>query len=212
MSLRVKLCGLRRPEDVEAALRVGADDLGFIFYPGSKRHVSLEEASLLRALVPSQRRAIAVMVDPSDADLEEIMQRFQPDAIQLHGEESPQRVEALRSLARRPAIKAVAVRTHADVERAYAYSHSADELLFDTKAAEGVSGGTGKSFDWHLMQGFDSPLPWYLSGGLGPDNIAEAIRISHAQRVDASSRLETAPGEKDHALLAAFVAAVKAVN
>jgi phosphoribosylanthranilate isomerase len=210
MSLRIKLCGLRRPEDVEAALKAGADDLGFIFYPGSKRYVSLEEASLLRALVPSQRRAIAVLVNPSDADLEDMMLRFQPDAIQLHGEETPERVEALRSLARRPAIKAIAVRTRDDVERAYAYSHAADELLFDTKAAEGVSGGTGLSFDWHLLEGFDSPLPWYLSGGLGPDNVADAIRTSRAQRVDASSRLETAPGEKDHALLAAFVAAVKA--
>jgi phosphoribosylanthranilate isomerase len=209
MTRHVKLCGLRRPEDVEAALKAGADDLGFIFYPGSKRNVPLEDASLLRALVPSQRRAIAVVVDADDATLDAIATRFQPDAFQLHGEESPERVREVKERTGRPVIKAIAVRTRADIDAARAYEQVADALLFDTKASDGTSGGTGQSFDWHLMQGFDSTLPWYLSGGLGPDNVAEAIRISGTKRVDASSRLETAPGEKDHALLAAFVAAAK---
>jgi phosphoribosylanthranilate isomerase len=209
MSRRVKLCGLQRPEDVVAALHAGADDLGFIFFPPSRRHVAMGDAPLLRALVPPQRRAIAVVVDASDHELEDLLRDFQPDALQLHGEESPERTAEIRRRSGRPVIKAIAVHDATDIRRADAYASAADELLFDTKAADGTSGGTGQSFDWHLVHGFASTLPWYLSGGLGPDNVAEALRISGAMRVDASSRLEAAPGEKDPALLAAFVAAAK---
>lgn len=209
MTRLVKLCGLRRPEDVEAALRAGADDLGFIFHPASKRHVSLDEASLLRALIPPERRAVAVVVNADDDTLEAIITRFRPDALQLHGEETADRVRDVKDRYSLPVIKAIAVKDAADIAHAANYMNFADALLFDTKAPDGTSGGTGRAFDWTLLQGFDSPLPWYLSGGLGPDNVAEALRLTGASRVDASSRLETAPGVKDHALLAAFVAAAR---
>lgn len=209
MTCIVKLCGLRRPEDVEAALRAGADDLGFIFYPASKRNLPLEDARILRALIPSQRRAVAVVVNPDDDLLKEILSVFRPDMLQLHGEESPNRTQEIRQRFGLPVIKAIAVKDAADVDAAHAYADAADALLFDTKAPDGRSGGTGQAFDWTLLRGFESPLPWYLSGGLGPDNVADALRLTGARRVDASSRLEATPGMKDPSLLAALVAAVR---
>ena len=143
MSRIVKLCGLRRPEDVEAALRAGADELGFIFHPPSQRNLSLEDAALLRAFIPPQRRAIAVMVNPSDETVDEILRRFQPEALQLHGEETPERVAELRLRAGRPVIKAIAVKTADDITAASMYEAVADALLFDTKAPGGTSGGFG---------------------------------------------------------------------
>lgn len=209
MTYRVKLCGLRRMQDVEAALHAGADDLGFVFYAGSKRYVSTEDAPLLRAIIPAQRRAIAVVVDADDETLDVITSRFQPDMFQLHGNEAPERIAAVKIRTGRPVIKAIAVHARIDIETAQIYNGVADALLFDTKARDGTSGGTGESFDWRMMDNLTTTLPWYLSGGLGPDNVADALRISGAKWVDASSRLESAPGEKDPALLAGFVAAVK---
>ncbi|MBY0354527.1 MAG: phosphoribosylanthranilate isomerase [Rickettsiales bacterium] len=210
MSVVVKLCGLRRPEDVDAAIHAGADELGFIFYPSSQRHVSLTEASLLRALVPSQRRVVAVTVDASDDELDAIAQFLQPDVFQLHGNESPHRVHEVKTRLQRPVIKAIAVKNMQDVHAAERYEESADYLLFDTKHSSGASGGTGITFDWQLLHGFSSSLPWYVSGGLDADNVSEALRITAARRVDASSRLEVAPGVKDAAKLSAFVLAAKA--
>lgn len=212
MSITIKLCGLKRPNDVEAAIEAGADDLGFIFFPLSPRHVSLEQAPLLRALVPPKLRAVAVAVDATNDEWDAIVAAFRPDVLQLHGDESPERVRDIQARFQRPVMKAIAIRTAMDVQRAAAYAECADTLLFDTKSPDGRTGGTGMVFDWKLLQGFQSPRPWYLSGGLDADNITEALRLTGATCVDASSRLEVRPGEKDAEKMRAFVAAVKAAD
>lgn len=186
--------------------------VGFVFFAKSPRHVSIGEAAQLAAAPRGRAGIVALTVDADDAIIDAISAGLAPDRLQLHGRETPERVAAVRARTGRPVMKAVGVSSRADVEAAAArYGSIADCLLFDAKPPLGAAlpGGNGVAFDWTVLAGLDLPIPFMLSGGLTPDTVADAIRITRAPGVDVSSGVESAPGVKDEALIAAFVAAAR---
>jgi len=206
MGLQAKICGLSTPETVDAAIANGAAWLGFVFFPKSPRSVAPEQAAALIARTPDRVGKAAVLVDPDDALLARVLEAG-VTALQLHGDESPERVSSLR----RHGVelwKAVPVRTRTDLDSARAYRGVADRILYDAKTPKGtLPGGMGLRFDWKLLDGFAHPLPWALSGGLDADNLAEAVGMTGAPLVDTSSGVERAPGVKDVDKIAAFLQA-----
>jgi phosphoribosylanthranilate isomerase len=204
----IKICGLSSPETLDAALNGGAAHVGFVFFPPSPRDLSIDRAAELAARVPGHVRRVGVFVDPAD----ELIERAAPllDAVQLH-KTSPARAAAIRSRLGLETWAAVAVRTRADLDAARTYAEAADRILYDAKTPEGATlpGGMGLRFDWSLLDGFRHPLPWALSGGLDPGNVAEAIRRTGAPLVDVSSGVESAPGVKDVDKIAAFLKAAR---
>lgn len=208
---QIKICGLRDVETLDAALDAGADYIGLVFYEPSPRHVDFAQAADLARRAHGRARVVALVVDPDDDVLTELTSNLQTDAIQFHGHEKPERIEAFRARYVGEIWKAVPVATGEDIDRARLYSPVVDQLLFDAKPAADDTrpGGNGRRFDWSLVSGLDLGLPFVLSGGLDPDNVAEAIRISRAPMVDVSSGVESAPGIKDPDRIAAFVRAVR---
>jgi len=208
-----KICGLSTPEAVSAAVAGGASHIGLMFFDRSPRNVRPELAARLAEPVRARSavRIAAVMVDPSDADVAEIVRALQPDLIQLHGKETPERVAAVRAMTGLDVIKAVGVRDASDIAAALRYEDAADHLMFDAKAPEGADrpGGHGSAFDWSLLRGLSLKHPWFLAGGLDPWNVAEAIRASRSPIVDVSSGVERGPGVKDPHLITAFLDAVR---
>ena len=213
MPLVIKICGLRTPETLDAAVHAGADWVGFVSFPNSPRHVSLDEARGLSHHLAKRAKAVALLVDPDDAALESVIEAVAPDFIQLHGKETPERVLAIKARFGVPVIKAVGVSDAADITSARAFS-AADWILLDAKPPKGATlpGGNGVAFDWTLLFGLDLGKPFMVSGGLDPSNVGEAIRLSQAAGVDVSSGVERAPGLKDEAKIAAFVAAACAAS
>lgn len=208
---KVKICGLSTESSVQAAMQAGANYIGFVFYPRSPRKVTPAQASSLAKLtsIPS----VAVTVDADDEGLDAILAEFKPDYIQLHGNEMPARVSEIKQRYNIPVIKAISVQNAQDVSRGTAYENVADMLMFDTKVSnKGIPGGTGVSFDWKLLSGREFAKPWFLSGGLGTDNIEQAVRISGAALLDASSKLESIPGLKSDTLIKTFVDKVKSIH
>ncbi len=213
MTIKAKICGLTTPEAVDAAVEGGAAFLGAVFFPPSPRNLTAEQAQSLLMGTPETCKKVAVMVDPSDADLTTILAHFTPDYLQLHGEESPERTQEIKQHTNLPIIKALPVRKSDDVARAGEYETIADMLLFDAKEPSStLPGGNGLAFDWQLLKGRHFSLPWMLSGGLNANNVAEAVRISGAAMVDASSSLERTPGVKDPALITAFLNATSTID
>jgi phosphoribosylanthranilate isomerase len=208
-----KICGLSTPEAVAAAVAGGASHIGLMFFEKSPRNVRPELAARLAepARARSPVKVVAVMVDPDDADVAEIVRGVRPDLIQLHGKEGPERTAAVRAMAGVPVIKAVGVRDASDIAAALKYEDAADHLMFDAKAPEGADrpGGHGARFDWTLLDGLHLKRPWFLAGGLDPWNVAEAVRLSRAPIVDVSSGVERGPGVKDPHLITAFLDAVR---
>jgi phosphoribosylanthranilate isomerase len=211
MSVSVKICGLNSREAAAAALSAGADFGGLVFFPASPRHLDLDSARNLAAMLRGRVRIVTLMVDPDDAAVAEVIAAIAPDLIQLHGNETPARVAAIAAQARRPIIKVLPVAEAADVVRAHAYIDVADYLLFDAKADSAATrpGGLGAAFDWQLLSGLSLKRPWGVAGGLTPENIARAIRIAQPGFVDASSGMEDAPGRKSPEKIAAFVRAAR---
>jgi len=207
MTVQVKICGLTSREAAEAALKAGADLCGLVFFPASPRHLSLDQARNLASVLRGRGKIVTLMVDPTDAQVDEVVTAISPDLVQLHGKETPGRVAQIGGQARRPIIKALAVADSADIAAAHAYEDVADFLLFDAKAYPNATrpGGLGAAFDWQLLAGRIFKRPWGLAGGLTPDNIARAIRIAGPNFVDASSGVEDAPGKKSAEKIAAFV-------
>jgi phosphoribosylanthranilate isomerase len=205
----VKVCGLRRPGDVSAAADAGAAYLGFVFYPRSPRAVTPAEAAALAAAVPPGVAKVALTVDAGDDALAAILDAFPADVLQLHGHEAAERVAAVRARFGLPVMKAVGVAGPDDLPALDTHARVADMLLVDAKPAPGAAlpGGNGLAFDWRLVAGRRWPVPWLLAGGLTADNVAEAVRLTGAPGVDVSSGVESAPGVKDAARIAAFVAA-----
>jgi phosphoribosylanthranilate isomerase len=212
MAVQVKICGIRSEDALAAAIEASADFAGFVFFANSPRHVAPETAGRLAEMARDRIRTVALLVDPSDAELDEILMTVEPDIIQLHGAETPERVADIRGQAARPVLKAVKVATAADIIAASAFP-AADMFLFDAKPAKSAAlpGGNGVPFDWPLLAQTPPERPFMLSGGLTADNIAEAIRVTSAQAVDTSSGVERAPGEKDPAAIRRFVQAAKGV-
>lgn len=200
---RVKICGITRPQDGREAAALGADAIGLVFYPPSPRHVTPETARAVVAALPPFVTVVALFVDPTRAQVDAVLSSCPVDVLQFHGDESP---EFCRAFAR-PYLKAVRVRPGVDLQALAAQYADARGLLVDTYV-EGVAGGTGARFDWSLLP--DSlPLPLVLSGGLDPDNVAQAVRAVHPAAVDVSSGVEKTKGIKDAARMAAFISGAK---
>lgn len=209
--LAIKICGLSTPETVGAAIQAGASHVGFVHFTKSPRHVAPDQIRALSAAIPVHVQRIAVVVDPTDEILAELVATGALSAFQLHGKETPERAAAIRARFGLPVWKAISVKTRADIDAANAYAGAADLLLFDAKTPDGAAlpGGMGLRFDWTLVQGAPIAAPWGLSGGLGIDNVAEAIRITGAPLVDVSSGVESAPGIKSVDKIMAFCKAVQ---
>ncbi len=207
MTMLVKICGMSDAASVRAAVEAGADYLGFIIFPRSPRAVSLQRAAELAALKGSAR-SVAVLVDPDDVLLGEVLRVLRPDIIQLHGGESPERCLDAKNYAAEGVWKAVPVASSEDVARARRYAGFADAILFDAKPPAGADrpGGWGAGYDYSLVKGFEA-APFILAGGLNPDNVADAIAASGARVVDTVSGVEAAPGVKDIGRIAAFIRA-----
>lgn len=205
---QVKICGLRSAQHVAAAVGAGARYVGFVFFPKSPRAVSPAEAAALGAEVPVGVARVGLFVDPDDALLEATLAEAPLDVIQLHGQESPDRVAEVKARFGLPVMKAVGIASAGDLPTLTDYGLVADMLLVDAKAPKDavLPGGNGLAFDWRLLVGRKWLRPWLLAGGLTPDNVAEAIRLTGAPGVDVSSGVESAPGVKDADLIRAFVA------
>ena len=213
MSVEVKTCGLSDRAAVDAALAGGARFLGFVFFPPSPRNVAPGRAAALSAGLPEGTSSVGVVVNPEDAFLDGILSEVRLDYIQLHGNESPARAEAVRARTGCGIIKAISVSQASDIARADDYGQSAELILFDARAKAGDSrpGGNARAFDWRLFQAAPPPSTgWLLSGGLDAENVGEAIRVTGALAVDVSSGIESAPGRKDPAKIGAFLAAAAA--
>jgi len=213
MSPRVKICGLGRPEDVAACAAAGVAYVGFVFFEKSPRNLSLETARQLALLTPPGIAKVALTVNATDQELEALLETVPLDVLQLHGSESPECVAALRSRFGLPVMKAVGVADESDLPALDDYARVADQILVDAKPPKGAAlpGGNGLAFDWRLLAGRRWPVPWMLAGGLTPDNVAEAVRLTAAQQVDVSSGVERTPGVKDAGLIAGFQDAVTAL-
>lgn len=214
MPTEVKICGLSDPESVDAALEAGADLLGFVFFAPSPRNLDLNRAALLMKQARGKAGLVALLVDPEQQLLDDVVGTLGPDFLQLHGRESPERVAAVRADAGIPVMKAIGVAGAEDVAKAADYADVADRLLIDAKPPREATrpGGNGAALDWSLLARFDPGVPWALSGGLNEGNVLEALRITGAPGVDVSSGVERAPGKKDPALIRRFVAAVRAAD
>jgi phosphoribosylanthranilate isomerase len=211
MSPDVKICGLRTPEAVDAAIAGGATHVGFIFFPKSPRHLEPEAAAALRAGVRGRAKAVAVTVDADDALLDRIVAAMDPDMLQLHGSESPERVLAVKARHGLPVIKALSMSVPADLDRLNPYRAAADRFLLDAKPPAGseLPGGNGVAFDWSMLRGLDGDTDYFLSGGLTPANVGEALRQASPTGLDVSSGVESAPGVKDVRLIGAFFEALQ---
>jgi phosphoribosylanthranilate isomerase len=214
MSLIVKICGLSTPETLDAALAAGADMVGFVFFPPSPRHVSLETARELGRQVKGRAKKVALSVDADDALLANCIDALQPDLLQLHAKETVARLRDIKQKFGLPVMKAIAVEIRADLATLPGYAEVADRILFDARAPSGATrpGGLGAAFDWHLLERLDLKLPFMVSGGLNAANVAEAIRLTRAGGVDISSGVERAPGLKDPEMIRAFVRAARAIE
>ncbi|AWN47649.1 phosphoribosylanthranilate isomerase [Methylobacterium terrae] len=208
----VKICGLGTPETLEAAIAAGADQIGLVHFPRSPRHVDLTLGAALSRQARGRAERVALLVDPDDALVDAVVAALDPDWLQLHGRESPERVAALRARTGRPIMKALGIATADDLAGAARYAALADRLLYDAKPAPGavLPGGNGHAFDWSLLAGAGRDSPFMLSGGLTLATVAEAVAVTAAQAVDVSSGVESAPGVKDPDRIAAFVAAARA--
>jgi phosphoribosylanthranilate isomerase len=209
VTVKVKICGVRTPAILEAAVSAGADFVGLVSYPKSPRNLALDEAGALAGAAHGRVGTVAVLVDPDDALVDQIAKTVHPDYLQLHGAESPERVAAIKARTGLPVMKAISVAEAADISSAADYAAAADKILFDAKAAPGAElpGGNGIPFDWRMLDAAHPPFG--LSGGLTPDNVGEAVRLTGAALVDVSSGVETAPGVKDEGLIKRFIQAAR---
>lgn len=204
---RVKICGLRDVQGVNAAVQAGAAYVGFVFFERSPRALSLAQAAQLAALVPPGVAKVALTVDADDATLDALTAEVPLDMLQLHGRESPARVTQVRARYGLPVMKAVGVAGPDDLEALESYARVADQLLVDAKPPAGavLPGGNGLAFDWRLIAGRRWPVPWMLAGGLTAGNVADAVRLTGARQLDVSSGVESAPGVKDETLIRGFI-------
>jgi phosphoribosylanthranilate isomerase len=209
--VETKICGLSTPETLDAAIAGGASHVGLVFYPPSPRHLGFDKAAGLAARTPERVGRVGVFVDPDDALLDEAVLAGRLSALQLH-KVAPARAATIRARYRLPLWIAVAVRTRVDLGEAQQWRVLADRIVYDAKTPAGaLPGGMGIRFDWRLLHGFNHPAPWALSGGLSPDNVADAVTVTGARMVDVSSGVESGPGIKDVDKIGRFLQAVAAL-
>ncbi|MBT7957308.1 MAG: phosphoribosylanthranilate isomerase [Rhodospirillaceae bacterium] len=213
MSIEVKICGLDRAESVDTAVSFGADYVGFVFYPPSPRNLSAADAAPLIARVPETVSRVGLFVDPTDAEIEAVLENSELDLIQLHGAETPARLQEIKQLTSLPTMKVIKLASQDDLAGAVEYYDSADRLLFDakppTEMTNALPGGNALVFDWELLRDAKIPLPWMLAGGLTSENLAEAVAISGAIAIDVSSGVEDSPGVKNLTRIEEFLTAAK---
>lgn len=216
MTVEAKICGVNTPEALRAAVEGGAHYVGFVFYPPSPRSLTPEEAAPLARAASGGVVRVGLFVDADDKTLEQTIRRVPLDLLQLHGRETPERAGVIRRRFGLPVMKAIPVAARADLDAAAPYMKVADRLLFDAKPPKDMKnalpGGNAVSFDWTLLSGRTWPLPWMLSGGLDPQNVAEAVRIAGASAVDVSSGVEERPGRKDPQRIGLFLKSVRALG
>lgn len=211
-AIRAKICGLRTAQDVRAAVEAGAAYVGFVFFPKSPRNVSIAEAAALAHEVPVGLCKVALTVNADNAALDAIVDAVPLDMLQLHGTESPDRVAEVKTRYGLPVMKAIGIADASDLPQIDLYSAVADQLLIDAKPPKTAElpGGNGLAFDWRLLAGRKYwQRPWMLAGGLTPENVEEAIRMTGARQVDVSSGVESVPGQKDASKIASFVSATQ---
>jgi phosphoribosylanthranilate isomerase len=208
----IKICGLSTAATLDAALDAGSNMLGFVFFPPSPRNISYETARALAAQVKTRAQKVSLTVDASDEVFAALIDALHPDILQLHGNETPERVAELKRKFGIPVMKAISVSEAHDLAAIARYEPVADRILFDSKPPKLATrpGGNGLAFDWSLVASASIRLPWILSGGLTPENVAEAIAITRAQGVDVSSGVESTPGVKDPARIVKFVEQARA--
>jgi len=211
MAIAVKICGITTPDAANAAAAAGAIYGGLVFHPKSPRNLDIERARELARLMRGKLKVVTLLADPSDEQLAAVTGQVAPDFLQLHGAESARRVAYVRAKFNTPIIKAVAVAEASDLAAAAEYENVADLLMFDAHAPKGAErpGGHGATFDWKILAGRGFDKPWFLAGGLDPENVARAIELSGAEMVDVSSGVESAPGIKDPARIQSFINAAR---
>ena len=214
MSLLVKICGLSTRETLDVALGAGADMVGFVFFPPSPRHLGLETARELGRQAKGRAAKVALTVDADDATLSNIVETLQPDLLQLHGKETTARLRDIKAKFGLPVMKVIAVETSTDLAVLPGFAGVADRILFDARPPKGATrpGGLGAVFDWQLLSKLELKLPYMVSGGLNPDNVAEAVRVTRAGGVDVSSGVERSPGHKDPEMILNFIRAARATE
>lgn len=205
---KVKICGLSTPETITTAITHGTDFIGLVFYPPSPRHVEIEVAKYLASQIPDEIKIVGLFVNPDNQTLQEVLNEVPLSMIQLHGSETPERVQEIKENFNLPIIKALAIETPDDLEKTKEYERIVDWFLFDAKPTT-LPGGNGEAFDWTIMKDFQSNTPWFLAGGLTPENVSKALKITNAPAVDVSSGVEGAPGLKDMQKIRSFISAVK---
>ncbi len=214
LNIDIKICGLKTREAVEAALDGGASHIGFIFFEKSPRHLEVKQAALLREIARGKALVVAVSVNANNDTLDKIVETVRPDILQLHGSETVERVREIKNRYSLPVMKAFAIRKAGDFDNAADYENVVDKFLFDAKPPKDsdLPGGNGVTFDWELLNNFESDIPIMLSGGLDRENIIEALTIAHPEGIDISSGVETSPGAKDVELIASFMRQVAGIR
>jgi phosphoribosylanthranilate isomerase len=212
--VRVKICGLKTAADMAAVAAAGVAYAGLNFFPKSPRYVTPETARALSLAAPEGLCKVALVVDADDATLDAIVAKVPLDMLQLHGHETPARVAEVKARYGLPVMKVIGVAGEADLAPLLDYQLVADQILIDAKAAKDavLPGGNGLTFDWRLLVGRKWLKPWMLAGGLTPDNVGQAIRLTGARQVDVASGVESAPGVKDAGKITAFVEAARGVK
>jgi phosphoribosylanthranilate isomerase len=210
-SVAVKICGITSPDAIDAAAGAGAAYGGLVFHPNSPRNLGFEQARVLADQMRGRLKIVALIADMDDAGIETLVKTVRPDFLQLHGGESARRTAYIRGKFGVPVIKALPVAEPSDLAVVAEYENAADMLMFDARPPKDAlrGGGHGAAFDWKILQGRSFTKPWFLAGGLTPENVARAISLSGAKQVDVSSGVESAPGVKDAARIRDFIAAVK---
>lgn len=204
--LMIKICGIKTPEILEAAIAAGADMVGFMHFARSPRHVSIEDIATLISEARGRVETCVVLVNPDNSCVAEVA-ALGPDWIQLHGPETPHRVAAIRAEAGVEIMKAMPIGSAEDVAHVASFAEVADRLLLDAKPPKGADrpGGLGETFDWGLLKALDPSIPFMLSGGLTPETVADAVKTVRPMGLDVSSGVESAPGVKDKRLIEAFI-------
>lgn len=208
----VKICGLATVDDVRACADAGANYMGLVFFEKSPRNITIPAARELALAAPLGLAKVALVVNPSDAELDAITATVPLDMLQLHGRETPERVAEVKARYGLPVMKAVGIADGDDLPKLESYFGVADQILVDAKPPKGgeLPGGNGLSFDWRLIAGRRWPCTWMLAGGLTPENVAEAVKMTGAKQVDVSSGVEDAPGQKNAELIQKFVQSSRA--
>ncbi|MDA8760200.1 phosphoribosylanthranilate isomerase [Amylibacter sp.] len=207
--MRVKICGLTTLNTLSAAINSGATYVGFVFFEKSPRHLTIEQAIKMANIVPDGICKTALVVDPSDKDLDDLLDKVPVDMIQLHGHESAERVSEVKDKFGLPVMKAVGISDESDLVNLYEHSRIADQILVDAKPPKNavLPGGNGLSFDWKLLAGRRWSTPWMLAGGLNSSNLLQAAKLTGARQFDVSSGVETSTGVKDIKLISDFIQA-----